>query len=122
MDCKTYRELYPSYSDSDRARRLWAHPKYKAFARHLLTCTACEDWTMARQVESRGACLRDYPCVHIAYYVTRSLVSEHEDPFDDPDVTIWKFEDTQTYGIPIRDGGSSIIEIKFCPWCSMRLT
>jgi len=70
---------------------------------------------------ARGAKIEDYPCVHIAYYVTEKLVSTENDPFDDPDVIIWQFESSGKYGIPIRDGGSSTVVIDYCPWCGVHL-
>ena len=39
---------------------------------------------------------------------------------NDVDIIINKWSDG-TYGIPIHDGGSSIIEIKYCPWCGETL-
>lgn len=41
----------------------------------------------------------------------------HKDPFDCPDKIINYSKKTETCGIIIHDGGSSFIEIKFCPWC-----
>lgn len=36
--------------------------------------------------------------------------------------TIIRFnKKTGDYGIPIHDGGSSYIKIKFCPWCGKKL-
>ena len=28
---------------------------------------------------------------------------------------------TKKYGVPIRDGGSSFLIIKYCPWCGKEL-
>lgn len=57
----------------------------------------------------------------LAYRVIEKLVSTCDDPFEDPDVVIWKFDSTGVYGIPIRNGGSAIIVIEYCPWCGIRL-
>ncbi len=40
---------------------------------------------------------------------------------DNPDVIIKYIPKFDEYGIPIYDGGSSMIEIKFCPWCGTKL-
>jgi hypothetical protein len=53
--------------------------------------------------------------------VTKKLESTENDPFDDPDVIIWRFDHSGEFGIPVRDGGSSIIAIKYCPWCGVSL-
>ncbi|WP_460304199.1 DUF6980 family protein [Actinocorallia aurea] len=44
----------------------------------------------------------------------------HPDPYDCPD-TLVAFTAEHEYGLIIHDGGSSYIEIAFCPWCGRRL-
>lgn len=44
----------------------------------------------------------------------------HDDPSDCPDVVIVRT--ARGFGLPIHDGGSSSIEIDFCPWCGAKLT
>ena len=121
MDCATYRRLYPTYAKLPLPREVWDTPEWQAHNDHFHECNACGDWTLARRVERRGAKVEDYPCVHIADRVTQKLDSPLEDPFDDADVVIWQFESSGEYGIPIRDGGSSIIVIHYCPWCGVPL-
>ena len=122
MDCATYRRLYPQYSKLPLPREIWDTPEFEAHGEHFTDCRSCSDWTLAQRVEARGAKLEHYPCVHIAYRVTEKLVSTFEDPFDDPDVVVWKFESSGEYGIPIRDGGSSMIVFDYCPWCGLKLS
>lgn len=40
---------------------------------------------------------------------------------DDPDVIIVYSAKFDEYGIPVKDGGSSYIEIHYCPWCGKKL-
>lgn len=121
MECSDYKRLYPEYSDLPLSREIWDTPEYDEHTNHFHECDACSDWTLAQEVKARGADVKDYPCVHIAYRVTEKLVSKMDDPFDDADVIIWKFESSGEYGIPIRDGGSSINVIDYCPWCGVSL-
>lgn len=44
---------------------------------------------------------------------------QHTDPHDCPDVLVVWFKSGP--GLPIRDGGSSMSAINFCPWCSRQL-
>ncbi|WP_432829202.1 DUF6980 family protein [Dactylosporangium sp. CA-092794] len=46
---------------------------------------------------------------------------EEEDPWDDPDVVVVYLPKFDEYGLPVRDGGASVIVIGFCPWCGARL-
>ncbi|WP_445489601.1 DUF6980 family protein [Niallia sp. 03133] len=45
----------------------------------------------------------------------------HNDPYVCPDKLILFNEKEKDYGLIIHDGGSSSIEITFCPWCGARL-
>ena len=121
MNCEDYQCLYPKYSKLPLAKEVWNAPEYEEHGNHFHDCKSCGDWTLAQRVEARGASLADYPCVHIAYYVTEKLESTEVDPFEDPDVILWQFEKTGEVGIPVRDGGSSIIAIQHCPWCGIPL-
>ena len=38
----------------------------------------------------------------------------------DADVIMNKWRDG-SYGIPIHDGGASVIKINYCPWCGLNL-
>lgn len=58
----------------------------------------------------------EFPCSHIAKYITQTC-DQHPDPWDCPDAIIIRAKDGR-FGIPVRDGGSSFIEIRFCPWCA----
>ena len=44
----------------------------------------------------------------------------HESRYDCPDALIQFVEGR--YGLIVHDGGSSFIEISFCPWCGSRLS
>ena len=76
--------------------------------------------TYRQRIIERGHDPALFPCVHIAEQVTRTC-EQHPDPHDCPDILIVYFSKYDEYGIPIRDGGSSIVTIHFCPWCGTKL-
>lgn len=45
----------------------------------------------------------------------------HNDPFDCPDQLILYNEKFDEYSIIIHDGGTSSVNIEFCPWCGKKL-
>jgi hypothetical protein len=45
----------------------------------------------------------------------------HPDRFDCPDCLVAKSEISGAYGLIIHDGGSSFVQIDFCPWCGTKL-
>lgn len=46
---------------------------------------------------------------------------QHLDRFECPDCLIHYSEASDSYGPMIHDGGSSVIAISYCPWCSSKL-
>jgi hypothetical protein len=46
---------------------------------------------------------------------------QHPNKFDCPDNLIDYRAKTNYYGIIIHDGGSSSIQIQYCPWCGKAL-
>ncbi len=44
----------------------------------------------------------------------------HPDRSDCPDCLI-RLDDDSRFGLYIHDGGSSAIDIKFCPWCGSQV-
>ena len=45
---------------------------------------------------------------------------QHPDPFDCPDQIVYRTTGGN-FGLIVHDGGSSFIEIGFCPWCGSAL-
>lgn len=45
----------------------------------------------------------------------------HIDRSQCPDVLVGYLSKFNEYGILVHDGGSSIVEIQFCPWCGTKL-
>ncbi|MEU8513476.1 hypothetical protein AB0C76_18065 [Kitasatospora sp. NPDC048722] len=46
---------------------------------------------------------------------------QHDDPFECPDALVHFSAGFREYGLIVHDGGASIVEIGFCPWCGRRL-
>jgi hypothetical protein len=56
-----------------------------------------------------------------AEYICPDTDTRHDgDPLACPDRLVVRWPDG-TYGLLIHDGGSSRIDIAFCPWCGQRL-
>jgi hypothetical protein len=51
----------------------------------------------------------------------RAQLDHAEDPWDDPDAVVVYTAEFDEYGLPVRDGGTSMVVIGFCPWCGGRL-
>jgi hypothetical protein len=59
-------------------------------------------------------------CQQMADKIAESTDGDGAIKYNNADVIINKWGNG-TYGIPIHDGGSSVIEITYCPWCGTKL-
>jgi hypothetical protein len=60
--------------------------------------------------------MRDGCCLMMAHNLDAQKCPQHPDPFDCPDALLARMEDGKL-GLIIHDGGRSVVQIKFCPWC-----
>lgn len=120
MTCKAYRSQHAHWSRTPLPRAAWDTPAYAAWSAHRETCEACREWSLLAELASRGVDARRYPCAHIAHQVTQRC-AQHPDPQDCPDVLVRRLPGSGAYGLPIRDGGSAVSVIRYCPWCGTRL-
>jgi len=47
--------------------------------------------------------------------------ADHPDLSDCPDSLVAYWESKRMFGLRIHDGGSSVLEISYCPWCGSKL-
>ena len=59
-------------------------------------------------------------CKDMSGQVARTC-GEHPDRSDCPDCLVDYWDDSQVYGLIVHDGGGSMIEINYCPWCGAQL-
>ena len=58
-------------------------------------------------------------CEMMTYHLNEFFKTPvNEDNFD---VVMKFFSKSGVYGIPIYDGGTSVIAINYCPWCGIKL-
>ena len=56
-------------------------------------------------------------CKDLEYHTTNRCI--HHDKWACPDSVLVKLD--SIFGLPVKDGGSSFIQIKFCPFCGAKL-
>lgn len=61
------------------------------------------------------------PCCEKLRLQLNWTCTDHAEASDCPDALIGLFG-AGRYGLYIHDGGSSLLEIHFCPWCGTRLS
>jgi hypothetical protein len=81
-------------------------------------CESCGEWYMEQQAIETGINVKEYPCVHLAYH--SRLDCDMHDIYECPDVLIIK--DKHGFGISIKNGGTAVSSIKYCPWCGIPIS
>src|SRR4051812_30063122 len=119
MDCENFHRLYDRFMSLPLPREDWESAEYEEWTEHLHDCCSCGDLYLRRQVEGRGLNPLDYPCIHIAYHSTQPC-DIHSNAWECPDMTL--VGTPSGFGIPVRNGGTSMIRIEYCPWCGIKLS
>lgn len=119
MDCERYRDLYERFMSFPQPPGVWGSAEYAPWQEHGLDCPSCGEWDLLNRVRGRGVDLASYPCVHVAYHSSHPC-DIHSNAWECPDMTLVRTADG--FGIPVRDGGTSVIRIAYCPWCGIGLS
>ena len=61
------------------------------------------------------------PCCKMMEFFLDHTCPDHPNPFDCPDHIIYHDSRHNDYGIIIHDGGQSVVQIAYCPWCGAKL-
>jgi hypothetical protein len=119
MNCEDFRNLYTKYSAFPLSRELLETNEFQEYEDHYIDCDSCKDWNVIQSLMVRGIDLSRHCCIEMTDRLADGT-KENVDPYDDPDVVMIYNTKFDEYGIPIQDGGSSFIKIRFCPWCGSK--
>jgi hypothetical protein len=61
-----------------------------------------------------------FPCCEALAAQLNWSCDKHASPSECPDALVGCFADGR-FGLFVHDGGTSYVEIKYCPWCGARL-
>lgn len=120
MDHKTFREKYREYSQLPTPREVWETPEWNEWRQHSVECQDCSNWEAEQNVKARGYKVSDFPCAHLADYVTETCL-QHENRDECPDIIISHNERFDEYYIAPRGSDGGEIHILYCPWCGTEL-
>ncbi|WP_157593708.1 DUF6980 family protein [Pontibacter actiniarum] len=121
MELDKFKELHARFSGEELPEEVMASEEYEAYVDAVHEDEACYNWATAEKLKSQGFDYERYCCMMLADKVFQSLDEEGETRYGDPEVIINKW-DEGLYGIPIHDGGASMVVINYCPWCGHRLS
>jgi hypothetical protein len=120
MKLEEFKKLHNKYSKLPLPKEVWDTPEYEVYANALNDNKSFYEWTLKEKLTQSEFEYKKYCCLKMADNIFESYDKNGNIEYDNPDVIINEWEDG-SIGIPIHDGGSSIIEIEFCPWCGTEL-
>lgn len=120
MKFEEFKILHNRFSNFPLSRKETDSEDYEQYIEALNSNKELYEWTLKKKFEEAEFEYKTYCCMQMADSVYDSLNEKGEIKYDDVDVVMNKWNDG-TYGIPIHDGGTSVIVINFCPWCGEKL-
>lgn len=121
MELERFKELHSRFSGKKLSEEVVQSEEYDAYIDAIHEDEACYNWATAEKLKSAGFDYENYCCMMMADKVYQSQDDGGEIKYDDPDVIINKW-DEGLFGIPIHDGGTSMVLINYCPWCGTKLS
>ena len=121
MELERFKELHARFWGKELSREVAESAEHEAYVDAIHEDEACYNWATAEKLKAKGFDYQSYCCMMMADKVYESLDEDGEIKYDDVDVIINKWDDG-LYGIPIHDGGTSMVVINYCPWCGTKLS
>lgn len=113
MELEEFKEFHIKLRESPQ---LYQDLRYDTYVDLIHEDKEFYNWVLQHDLEEKGFDYEDYCCLVLANHVSNSLDEDENIKNNDHDVIINKWKNG-TFGIPIHDGGSSVVKINFCPWC-----
>jgi hypothetical protein len=115
MDLERFKRLHSKFSKLPISAETMQSDDYLDYIDAFHEDEACKNHYLEMKLQKAKFPYKKFCCLSMAYHLAF--------PGDQNDVDqIMDFDEKhKEYGIPIHDGGSSVIHIKFCPWCGTKL-
>ena len=120
MTFEEFKILHNRFSKLPLPKEVWQSSEYEQYAEHLTNNSEFYEWTLTEKFKKAQFDFSEFCCLKMADKIFDGIDKNGEIDYDNVDVIMRKWKNG-TYGIPIHDGGSSIIEIDYCPWCGKKL-
>ena len=120
MDLEKFQKLYKKYSKLPLDRKIWDSELYEEYIEAINTSKECSDYYLTMELIKNKYDYTKNCCLDMAMAISRGVNKRGKIIYDDVDVVMRQWEDG-TIGIPVHDGGSSIIGINYCPFCGAKL-
>jgi len=119
MKLEEFKLLHAKFSKGGWHQTETQTPEFNAYFDAYHNNKECSEWAMITLLAERHFEYKNHCCLEMAIQISNP--NTMPDGEDDHDIIMNYNEIFDEYGIPIYDGGTSVIGIKFCPWCGSKL-
>lgn len=120
MDFKEFKILHKRFTEVLNSGKTADFEEYDDYLDARYENEYFSNWAIEQSLNEKNFDYSSFCCVVMANSISNSIDDSGNVKYDDAGVIMHKWEDG-TFGIPIHDGGFSIIKIKYCPWCGSKL-
>lgn len=120
MDFKEFKILHKRFTEALNSGNTAEFEEYDDYLDARYENDDFSNWVIEQGLKEKNFDYSSFCCIVMAYHIAGSLDDSGNIKYDDTDVIMHKWKDG-TFGIPIHDGGPSIVKINFCPWCGIKL-
>jgi hypothetical protein len=117
LDLRQFKILYKKFGSGNLDKEVWQTQEYSDYL-DAMDNEEIGEWYLRQRIKKSKVKGGRHCCTKMTFYLTYDKPTKQINP--DAIIRFWK--KTKTYGIPVHDGGSSIIVVEYCPWCGTRLT
>jgi hypothetical protein len=117
LDLKQFKRLYKKFSSKKLDKGVWDTQESSDYIDSMNRDEKIVEWYLKQQIKKSKVKVGRHCCTKMTFYLTCDKPTKQINP--DAIIRFWR--KAKTYGIPVHDGGSSIIVIGFCPWCGTAL-
>lgn len=120
MDLTRFKKLSKIYSKLPLPKEVWDTLEYEEYLNAFHNDKNCKEWELKRRIKVAGIDYKKYCCVEMAYHLIEDKISKSKEEIN-YDSVVTHTSKSKEFRIPIHDGGSSFIQINYCPWCGQKL-
>ncbi|PHR69024.1 MAG: hypothetical protein COA67_11510 [Lutibacter sp.] len=120
MNLDEFKALHKKFENIDYFKQGWMTDEYDLYIEAIHEKQEFHNWVLIKDLEKEKFDYLKFCCVSMAHKVYVSIDNKGEIKQGNNDAVINRWKDG-TYGIPIHDGGMSVVKINFCPWCGENL-
>lgn len=120
MDFNKFKILYDRFSKFPLSKGDSDSQEYNDYIDAMSDSQECSDWYLKNELDKKHFDYSKFCCLSLAKHISDGFDKKEEQVYKNVDVILRKW-DNGSIGIPIHDGGTSMIIINYCPFCGTKI-